>query len=253
MQLTNQKILITGGGSGVGLALARTLAGRRNRVMICGRDAENLEAAAKRIGEAETFVCDLAEPADLPKLIEAARQKLTGLTLLINNAAVQFNYDFAASTDIKKTVSDIVYETNVNFSALACLTALALPLLTKNEESAVVNVSSGLALAPKQSAPVYCATKAAVHVFSKSLRYQAEDWSGKNKKRLRIYEAILPLVDTPMTAGRGRGKISPEQASAEIINGISRNKQEIHVGKVKLLIWLNRLVPGAAARIMRGK
>ncbi len=96
---------------------------------------------------------------------------------------------------------------------------------------------------PKKRAPVYCGTQAALHIFSKSLRYQV---SG-----LKVFEIVPSLVETEMTAGRGKGKISPQQLVQEFIPAFARDQYEIRIGKVKLLYWLYRISPSLADRIMK--
>ena len=118
-------------------------------------------------------------------------------------------------------------------------------LLLRQPESAIVNVSSGLGLVPKQSAPVYCATKAGLHIFSKALGYQLAHTG------VRVMEVIPPLVDTPMTAGRGRNKLSPEQLVDEFLRGFARNQREINIGKVGLLRLIQRISPALADRILK--
>lgn len=108
----------------------------------------------------------------------------------------------------------------------------AISYFRKNKvvDSAIVNVSSGLGLVPKQAAPVYCGTKAATHIFTKSLRWQLESES------VKVFEIIPALVDTPMTAGRGDNiKITPDQLVDEFMKNFERDKFESKIGKVKLL------------------
>jgi uncharacterized oxidoreductase len=137
----------------------------------------------------------------------------------------------------------------VNFTGLVKLTTYCLPALKKAPEAAIVNISSGLAIVPKASAPIYCATKAAVHSFSKALRYQCEDTCPS----VRVFEVLPPMVETAMTSGRGRprDKITPEQVVAETLSGMRRDRHEINVGKTRLLYWVNRLVPQVAEKILR--
>ena len=125
------------------------------------------------------------------------------------------------------------------------LITLLLPVLNAHSNAAIVNVSSGLGLVPKMSAPVYCGTKAGIHIFTKSLRYQLD--------KIKVFEVLPPLVATDMTAGRGKGKISPEQLVDEFIRGFAKDKLEMNIGKVKLLKRINRLVPRLAEKIMKGK
>ena len=120
-----------------------------------------------------------------------------------------------------------------------------MPLLLKNNNSALVNVSSGLFIAPKKSASVYCATKSAIHSFTKTLRYQLENTNTK------VFEIIPALVETPMTAGRGKSKITTEQLTDEFFRNFKADKFESYIGKTKLLKLINRLSPKLADRIIK--
>jgi short-subunit dehydrogenase involved in D-alanine esterification of teichoic acids len=187
MKLSKQTVLITGGSAGVGLELARKFKQHNNRVIICARNAEQLAKAAEEIGDIETIQCDLAKESDIYALIETLKNKVGELSILINNAGIQLNYNFTQA-EPELTVKNVDWEIDVNLNAVIKLTTLCLPLLENQPQSAIVNVTSGLAIAPKRSAPVYCATKAAIHIFSKALRYQMED----NSPNIGVYEAILP-------------------------------------------------------------
>jgi uncharacterized oxidoreductase len=113
-------------------------------------------------------------------------------------------------------------------------------------DARVVFVTSGLALAPKRSSPVYCANKAALRSFAKSLRAQLRhaNWP------IGVTEALPPLVDTDMTRGRGRGKITPQTAASQILRGIEAGKLEIDVGASALLRVISRISPALAEAIM---
>lgn len=132
----------------------------------------------------------------------------------------------------------------MNFTAPLKLIALLLPTIQLNRNAAIVNVSSDLGLVPKMAAPVYCGTKAAIHIFSKSLRYQLED--------IKVFEIIPPLVETKMTEGRGRGKITPKQLTDEFLKSFKKNNFEVNIGKVKLLKTINRISPTITDKIMQG-
>lgn len=245
MHLQNHKVLITGGSMGVGLALARLLQ-KGNQVLICGRDAARLEAAKSILPGVETLPCDITNDAELAHLLATAQARLGGLSILINNAAVQHSPRFG--TDSPASLCHFIdAEVSTNFAALAKLTALALPSLQRQTEAAIVNLGSGLAISPKSSSPVYCATKAAVHIFTRALRDQLEFHS----PHVLVCEAMLPLVDTAMTAGRGRGKLSPIVAAQQILAGLERNQSQINVGKVKLLQFLWHLAPGFTTGLLR--
>ncbi len=246
MKLTDHKVLVTGGSAGIGLALAREFVRHGNRVAICGRDPRKLAFAQAELGDVETLQYDLAEPTMIPLLAEQAAARLDGLSILVNNAGVQNIFDIT-STDAEQVATDAAWEIQVNLTSVVALTAACLPYLRKNDPSAVINISSGLAITPKAASPVYCATKAALHSLSQTLRYQMED----SLPHVHVFEVLPPLVDTDMTRGRGTDKLSPEQVARETFRGLRKNRFEIPVGKTKMLSKLNRVAPGAAAKILR--
>jgi uncharacterized oxidoreductase len=240
MRLQRNKIIITGASSGIGEALTKKFVELDNQVIAIGRNSEKLEKVSKVDKRIIPFNCDISKIEDLDKLAVFIENKHTDANILINNAAIQFNYNFDEELHV---LSKIDQEINTNFIAPLKLISMLIPTLNSNSNAAIVNVSSGLGLVPKKQAPVYCGTKAALHIFSESLRYQL--------KHVKVFEIIPPLVDTPMTAGRGKGKISPEQLVEEFIRAFAKNKFEANIGKVKLLKLINRLSPLLAKRIMK--
>ena len=145
--------------------------------------------------------------------------------------------------DTEVSIEKIEQEINVNLTAPIKLIALLLPVLQENKNAAIVNVSSGLGLVPKMQAPVYCGTKAGIHIFSKSLRYQLE--------KVKVFEIIPPIVDTNMTKGRGNGKITADQLVEEFVKAFAKDEFEVNIGKVKLLKLVNRISPKLAEKIMK--
>lgn len=243
MHLHNQTILVTGAASGIGKALSRELAGRDNRIVAVARNQDKLKALQHELPSVTAMPCDLKVKEDVIDLVRKVEDDGFQVSVLINNAAIQ-NTPFLTDPDFD--FDGIEREITTNFTAVAWLTALLLPALSRNrQDGAVVNISSGLALYPKTSSSVYCATKAAVHSLSQSLRYQLVS------QGIAVHEVLLPLVDTSMTAGRGRGKITPERAAADIISGIEKGREEIYVGKAKLLRLLNRISPALTRNILR--
>ncbi|MDW3191539.1 MAG: SDR family NAD(P)-dependent oxidoreductase [Cytophagales bacterium] len=240
MRLNKNKILITGASAGIGKALLDKFLALDNQVIAVGRNEKKLQSLAQSDQRIIPFQCDLGQPEHLQKLVTFVREDHPDMNILINNAGIQYNYQFGEEDQ----ESRIDHEIQVNLTAPILLINSLLPVLTNQENAAIVNVSSGLGLVPKKQAPVYCGTKAGLHIFSKSLRYQLET--------VKVFEMIPPLVDTEMTAGRGSGKISPEQLTEEFIQAFRRNRYEVNVGKVKLQKLINRLSPSLADRIMRG-
>jgi len=242
MKITDNTILITGGGSGIGLSLAKVLSRHDNTVIICGRNAAKLDAVKKEDPAVVTFVCDIANDHEQQDSLNSIMQKYPQLNVLINNAGIQHNYDFTDGKDHRALIDE---ESRINFLAHVKMTDQLLPFLMKKEVAAIVNISSALAVVPKQSAPMYCATKAAIHNFSKALRWQLE------KTPIKVFEIIPTLVDTEMTKGRGKNKVTPEFLAGEVLRAIQIDKYEIPVGKTRILFLLNRLVPTIAQRIAR--
>ena len=242
MKLTNNTILITGGSSGIGLALLKTFYELGNKVLIAARNSEKLNEVKKQFPEIEIFECDLTKQTDLDELVVFIEQHHQNLNMLFNNAAIQYNYDFLTEQNI---INKVDYEVSANLTSTIKLCGLLLPTLLKNENSAIINVSSGLAISPKKSAPVYCATKAGIHNFTKAFRYQME------ATNIKVFEIIPPLVATPMTEGRGKNKLAPEKLVIEFVNDFKHNKYESYIGKSKLLKLVSRISPKFADTILK--
>jgi len=241
MNITNKTILITGGTSGIGLEIVRKLA-PHNQIIVISRKRKLTDKQLLKAGPVELYHADIGERVALEYAIEKIQRKYSKLDVLINNAAIQNTPEFL---DDEFNYDGIESEVNTNFTAICHLTYLCLPLLQAAENGVVLNVNSGLAIAPKQGSAIYCATKSALNSFSTSLRYQLRNTS------IDVKQALLPLVDTAMTEGRGTGKLKAETAAEKIIEGITANEHTNHIGKVKLLRLVNYLAPPLAARIMR--
>jgi len=236
-------ILLTGATSGIGRALFEQLQKQGHQLLVVARNQERLLALQGDYENVVCYPCDLSSRSQIESLADKIAECHPELNVVINNAGVQFT---PSLLDDDFDFDSIEYETTVNFLAPLWLSYLLLPtLLESKQQAGIINISSGLAFAPKTQSAVYCANKAALHSLSQSLRYQL---SGKN---VRVIETIMPLVDTPMTAGRGNGKISPNAAAQQIIEGVKKGQEEIYVGKAKLLPLLMRLSPVLVKGIMR--
>lgn len=242
MDLSNSTALVTGGNRGIGLAIAQALSSRGSRVILVGRDTARLQQARSLLPNAHTLEADLSDLAQVDALARRVVAEHPQLNLLINNAAIQQLMDLKGDASALTRAQG---EVSLNLLAPLHLTGALLPHLLRQPAAAVVNITSGLALAPKASAPVYCATKAGLRSFTQALRYQLEGTP------VRVLEVLPPLVDTDMTRGRGSGKLPPEAVAEQTLRGLERGHEEVLVGKARLLPWLLRLAPGLARRIMR--
>lgn len=243
MNFQGKRILLTGATRGIGRALCRQLVAEGAVVLAVARSQAGLDA----LGSEVVAICaDLAAERERTALVENLTQEVGPLDGVINNAGVQTETDFLTVSP-KDLGLVLQAEVQVNLLAPMFLSAALLPHLARRPEAFILNIGSSLALSPKEVAPIYCATKAGLRSFTKGLRYQAE----AGCPHVRVIEGIMALVDTDMTAGRGRGKISPEQAAAEVLDGVKRGKREIWVEKAKMLRVINRIAPGIVARILR--
>ena len=261
MTVSGRTVLITGATSGVGRALAHAFAAEGARVIVHGRYPDCLAEVAHAVGGVSVS-SDLAAPDGAFRLVSGAlaaaeQAGWPALSVVVNNAAVQRTYGFS-ERDAAEVSADAAREIAVDLTAPVQITALLLPTLRETARvsgrpSAVVNVTSGLALAPKKTAAVYCAAKAGLRTFSKALRYQMEDAAAAGEPVVHVVEAMLPLVDTPMTAGRETrvAKIAPEQAAREIVAGVAAGRDEIGVGKARVFRQIHRWAPGVAERMLR--
>ncbi|GAA1084427.1 SDR family NAD(P)-dependent oxidoreductase [Kitasatospora arboriphila] len=240
MDLSTTRILVTGGTSGVGRALAGALTARGATVATCGRTVPP--------GTDLAFTADLAEPGAAARVVEQAAARLGGLDVVIANAGVQYATPLTDGPDAQ-LLERIRGEIAVNLTSVAELAAAAWPHLAARPTAAFVAVGSGLGYAPKRSAPVYCATKAGLHTLLDALRYQAEAAT----PHVRVQEVVLPLVDTPMTAGREgpARKLTPEAAADAILRGLRTGRRTVPIGASRALLAINRLSPATARRILR--
>ena len=230
MRITDNTILITGGATGIGLALAEVLIREGNQVLLCGRRKDKLLAVQTKFPSIQCKVCNVAEAKDRLALFEWATSNFPNLNILVNNAGIQRQIDFTKGNEDLLAGED---EIQINFSAPVQLSALFIPHLMKQEQAAIMNISSGLGFVPLTIVPVYCATKAAIHSFSWSLRHQLR------KTTVKVFEVIPPTVDTELDQGARerrrqeyRGIASAEVAEATLA-GLAKDEYEITVGQAQ--------------------
>jgi uncharacterized oxidoreductase len=188
MDLGSNTVLVTGGASGIGLALAERFLRAGSRVVVCGRREEKLREVKESHPEMVTRACDLADESERVSLYEWAVAEFPALNVLVNNAGIQRRVRLAEGDEWRETRREIA----INFDAPLHLTTLFLPHLLGRPGAAVVNVTSGLAFSPLARVPVYCATKAALRSFTLSLRHQLKGSS------VEVIEIIPPAVNTDL-------------------------------------------------------
>ena len=231
LEITGNTVLITGGATGIGFALAEALLNEGNEVVICGRRKYKLQEAKRKLPGLHIKRFDVAKESERERLFRWVTSNFSDINILINNAGIQRQVDFASS-NITKAVPFKDDEVAVNLVAPIRLSAVFTPTLMKRKKAAIVNISSGLAFVPIAMMPVYCATKAAIHSFSISLRHQLRDTS------IRVFEAAPPATDTELDrsfAGEQDGYrgISPQEVAAAIIKGMKAGTEEIIIGQAR--------------------
>lgn len=242
MKLVDKKILITGATSGIGLKLVEKLY-LNNSIYIIARNNYKINELQSRFPNIKAYKADFSNIYELEATAKEINGDIKHLDVLINNAAIQYTPTLI-SNDF--TFDSINHEITTNFTAVCSLCYLLLPLLNQQHHSIILNINSGLGLVPKTTSAIYCATKGALNIFSQSLRHQLK------KTFVEVQQVFLPLVDTPMTKGRGNSKMSVDKVSTEIIKGMEKGIIEHDIGKVKLLRIMSRLLPVLAKEIMRG-
>jgi uncharacterized oxidoreductase len=191
MKMTGNTILITGGGSGLGRALAEALLAEGNQVIIAGRRRQVLEDTVKANPGMKFLVLNIEDPASIRAFAGQVAAEYPALNVLVNNAGIMRpeNLKSGDSADAEAIVI-------TNLLGPIRLTAALLPVLQKQRQATVMNVSSGLAFVPMAMTPTYCATKAAIHSWSQSLRYQLQDTA------VEVLEWIPPYVQTELMGER---------------------------------------------------
>jgi uncharacterized oxidoreductase len=232
MRTAGNTILVTGGATGIGFSLAEAFDIAGNEVIICGRRESRLKEAKNKLPRIHIKVCDLSKEKERKSLFEWVSSNFSNTNILINNAGIQRMIDFKSGT---QDLFDGEDEIEINLKASVHLSAYFIPLLSKHKEAAIINVSSGLAFIPIAAMPIYCATKAAVHSFSLSLRHQLRDTP------IKVFEIIPPMVDTELDKGMGgeqgqedRG-IPPTEVAKAAIKALKNNEYEIAVGMAQNL------------------
>ena len=234
MKVKNKNVLITGGASGIGLAITRAMVKAGARVTITGRNSQKLEAVANELPEVTGRVCDVTDD----DAVIALRDELLaegGIDILINNAGVFKFIDVLDAPPLEEQIDEI------EIDAVGPIRMIHhfLPSMLKRE-AIIINVSSGLAYVPYAATPVYSAAKAFIHSYTQCLREQLKGTS------VRVVELLPPVVDTPLAEGIDTPfkRMPPETLAAALMKGLRNGKTEIAPGISTLLKWMGRLLPG---------
>ncbi|MFH6684609.1 SDR family NAD(P)-dependent oxidoreductase [Bacillus amyloliquefaciens] len=222
MKLTGNTILITGGNAGIGLAFAARFVKAGNKVIITGRREHALQKAKEKCPELITYVSDLSIPSERVSLFDWVTENHPEVNVLVNNAGIQQRFH-VLKADAKDNWDYFNKEITKNIEAPFHLSML--PVFAGKENAAVINVTSGLAFTPLAIAPIYSATKAALHSFTMSLRHQLSDSS------VEVIEVAPPAVNTDLGGAGLHTQGEPLDEFADgIFKGLKEGKQEIGYG-----------------------
>ena len=241
MRLTGRTILITGGSAGIGLAFALKFLELGNEVIVTGRRKAVLDAVKAQHPKLHTIQSDVGDPDEIAALAARVKRDFPNLDLLMNNAGVGLAKNLKASAN---DLTGLMTEMEINVGGVIRTTAALIDLLTANHGT-VINVSSALAFVPVPAMPIYSATKAAVHSYTQSLRFQLEG-SG-----VEVIELMPPAVRTDMTSEfdeAGISTITTDELVKHTIAALRAGKQEIRPGQSNLLALMRRLAPSFVNR-----
>jgi uncharacterized oxidoreductase len=237
MKLTGRTILITGGSAGIGLAFALKFLELGNQVIVTGRRQSALDELKAKYPKLHTVQSDVADPAQIAFLAKRVKAGYPKLDVLMNNAGIMLHKNLKAPA---ADLDGLMTEVNINVGGVIRMTSAFIDILTANNGT-VINVSSALAFVPLPSAPIYCATKSAVHSYTQSLRFQLEETG------VEVIELMPPAVKTALTAdlpeGDGVTLITTDELIKQSFAALKAGKVEIRPGQAHLLALMRRLAP----------
>ncbi|MNF62373.1 Fatty acyl-CoA reductase [compost metagenome] len=247
MNIKGKTILITGGGSGIGLESAKQFLAEGANVIITGRNQDKLEAAKKLLPLLIIIKSDVENEEDAVALFDKVAS-LGGIDILYNNAGVgspALNLGIANEEILKNAINEM----NINYFGVIRLNTLFIDMLKSRKESAIINTTSILSLVPALEEPTYSASKTALSFYTRVLRKNLEILGGT----VKVFELLPPVVATEMTAQRNDKKITPEQLVKALISGIKKDQFTIRVGDAKLLYFVSRFFPNLAFNLVNPK
>ena len=237
MKLTGRTILITGGSAGIGLAFALKFAELGNQVIVTGRRQKVLDEVKAKHPNLHAMQSDVADPAQIAALARSVRHNYPKLDVLMNNAGIMLHKNLKVPAP---DLDGLISEVNINVAGVMRMSSAFIDILTANKGT-IINVSSGLAFVPLPSAPIYSATKAAVHAYTQSLRFQLEETG------VEVIELMPPVVKTDLSAemseGDGVTVITTDELVKQSFASLKVGALEIRPGQAKQLAFMRRFAP----------
>lgn len=226
--------VVTGGTSGIGRAFVAALHARGWQVVTCGRDERKLEALRADFPGVHAHACDVGDKAAVMAFADTVLRAHAHVRLLVNNAGGLREIDFNQAGVL---AGDLTREIRINLEGAIHMSAAFLPSLRLARPAHLIMVSSGYGLVPATRAPVYSASKAGLRAFTKALRRQL---AGQG---ITVTDVAPPVVDTPATAHRAVGKLSPERMVSQVLDAAFKGRPEVYPGQARWLPLMLRLAP----------
>lgn len=227
MKTTGNTVFISGGSAGIGLAIAKKLSAEGNRIIINGRSTERLQKALSELSDAVAIQGDLSIEADRIRIARELADQYPDVNIVVNNAGAAFMNNLADSSN--NAVEKAYQEINTNYLSIIHFTSLVLPQLLKQEDAAIINVTSIAVFRGNKYLPTYSASKAALHSYTQGLRDTFAD-----NNNLNVYEVYPPLVNTEFSAEIGGANgIPAAEVADELFQALEKNQVEVPVGETK--------------------
>ena len=243
MKPSPNTILITGGASGIGYAMAEQFLKQGNTVLVTGRSETKLAAARRSLPGLRTFICDQSDPVAIEGLCSEVMRAFPGINVLINNAGIGLKLDL---NDAALPLEELEHEIKTNLIGPIQMVHEFLPHLKRQRSATIVNVTSGLAFVPMPLKPIYCATKAAMHSYTLSLRVQLTNTS------VKVVELVPPAIDTDFNKGQedmnSARLMAPDKFAKAALRGLKQGRDEILPGLSPVIRLIGRLNPHATLR-----
>ena len=241
MNLTGNTILITGGGTGIGFEIAKEFVEKGNRVIISGRRLKKLMEAKEKVPELEIIQGDVGNVKGIKKLAEVVIKNYADINVLINNAGILECRNVTRPAD---DLEELTNEIDINVMGPIRMNSIFMDVLKKNKGT-IINVSSGLAFVPNIAMPVYCASKAAIHSYTTTLRQQLEGV-------VEVIEIAPPLVNTGIV-DLGGGGIPVDDFVKGVFTQLEAGTELITVGMSTKLFEMSRSNPEKGLEMMKQK
>jgi uncharacterized oxidoreductase len=237
MKLKGRTVLITGGSAGIGLAFALKFLELGNQVIVTGRRQSALDELKAKYPKIHTIQSDVGDSAQIALLAKRVKAGYPKLDVLMNNAGIMLHKNLKVPA---ADLDGLMAEVNINVGGVIRMTSAFIDVLTANKGT-VINVSSALAFVPMPSAPIYSATKSAIHAYTQSLRFQLEETG------VEVIDLMPPAVKTELTTeiqeAEGIALISTDDLIKQSFAGFKAGKLEIRPGQSNLLAFMRRLAP----------